>query len=153
MDESLRSVILMKADKEPFARKLGIRLLDFREGYAQVEMKVTEKLTNILGSLHGGAIFSLVDEAFQIGSNSYGTVAVALNMSISYLKSAKMGDLLTAEAREIQSSKRTAHFEISVTDQEGRLIACSHATAYKKNQPLPFLQNQRSCLPRKRGKG
>jgi acyl-CoA thioesterase len=146
MNESVKSAIRSKADEEPFARKLGLRLVDFDDGYARVEMNVTEDLTNILGMLHGGAIFSLVDEAFQIGVNASGTTSVALNMSISYLKSARIGDRLTAEAREIQSTRKTAHYEVQVTDQEGRLIACSHATAYRKNESLPFLSAKKGRL-------
>lgn len=142
MDEAVRRAMRSKVKEEPFARKLGLRLVDFKEGYARVDMDVSEDLTNILGLLHGGAIFSLVDEAFQVGVNAHGTVSVALNMSISYLKSARIGDCLTAEAREIQSTRRTAHYEILVTDQDGQLIACSHATAYRKSKPLSFLPDQ-----------
>ncbi len=139
MEESLKKAIEARVKEEPFASKLGLRLIDFHEGYARVEMDVTPDLANSLGTLHGGAIFSLVDEAFQVAGNSHGTVAVALNMSISYLISPEHGSRLTAEAREFHCTKKTAHYEIKVTDEKERLIATCQALTYRKGDPLPFL--------------
>ena len=82
--------------REPFGQILGIRLKDLKPGYALVEMDVTERFQNSLGLVHGGAIFSLMDQAFQAAANSHGTVAVALNMNISYFRPPKFGCLLRA---------------------------------------------------------
>ncbi len=139
MEESLREALQARIKDEPYSRKLGIRLIDFHEGFARVEMDVTLDLANILGMSHGGAIFSLADEAFQIACNAHGSVAVALNMGISYLATPKLGSRLTAEAREVHRTKKTAHCEIKVTDEKDRLIATSQALAYLKGDPLPFL--------------
>jgi acyl-CoA thioesterase len=139
MKESLKKAIRAQAEREPYSGKLGMRLIDFHEGFAKVEMDVTPELTNILGMFHGGAIFSLIDEAFQVAGNSHGTVAVALNMSISYLAAPEIGSRLTAEAREFHRTRRTAHYEIKVTDDKEKLIATSQALTYRKGDPLPFL--------------
>ncbi len=138
MNKTLRKNFLNRVREEPMARKLGLRLVALDEGYCRVEMDVTEELANIFGMFHGGAIFSLVDEAFQAAANSHGTVAVALNLSITYLAPAEMGSRLTAEAREIHRTRRTGNYEIRVTDDSGRLIASSQALAYRKGEPLPF---------------
>lgn len=69
-------------------------------------MVFTPDMENIFGMAHGGAIFSLMDAAFEIASNSHGTMAVALNMSINYLASPEKGATLTAEAREINRTKK-----------------------------------------------
>jgi acyl-CoA thioesterase len=80
MDTRVKEAIFRKVEKGPFAQKFGIRLIDLNEGYSKVEMKFTPDMENILGAAHGGALFALIDEAFETASNSHGTVAVALNM-------------------------------------------------------------------------
>ncbi len=139
MEESLKKAIQSRAEKEPYSAKLGIRLIDFYEGFAKAEMDVTSDLTNILGTCHGGAIFSLIDEAFSVAGNAHGLVAVALNMTISYLATPEIGSRLTAEAREFHRTRRTAHYEVKVTDDKEKLIATCQALTYIKGDPLPFL--------------
>ncbi len=121
-------------DREPFARKLGIRLIDCAPGYARVEMTPTEEMGNLFQMVHGGAIFSLIDEAFQVACNAHGTLAVALGLSISYLKAPTMGVSLQAEAREVSRNPRIATYEITVKNENGNLIATASATAYRKKE-------------------
>lgn len=139
MDDTLRAAFLDKASKEPFPRLLKIRLVDVDDGYALCEMSYTDDMDNIHGMAHGGAIFSLIDEAFEVSSNSHGTVAVALNMNVSYVKAARKGSILRAESRETNKSRRTATYYITVSDDEG-LVAICQALVYRKNEPLPFVQ-------------
>ena len=87
MDEKVRNAILKQIEKEPFGKKFGLQLKEMREGYAKVEMLFTQDMENMFGMAHGGAIFSLIDAAFEVASNSHGTMAVALNMNINYLAS------------------------------------------------------------------
>jgi acyl-CoA thioesterase len=46
---------------------------------------------------------------------------------------------LRAEARQLSQTKRTANFDIRVTDDQDRLIATCQALAYRTGKPLPFL--------------
>ena len=139
MDESVRKALWSNTQECPYSSKLGLRVIEIDKGYSRMEMDVHPDLFNIYGTLHGGAIFSLIDEAFQAASNAHGTTAVALNMTISYLAAPKSESRLTAEARELHLTRRTGHYEIKVTDDQGRLIATCQALAYRKGQPLPFL--------------
>ena len=106
MDEKVRSAIVRQFKKESFSKKIGLQLADVREGYAKVEMRFMSDLENMFGMAHGGAIFSLIDAAFEVASNSHGTMAVALNMNINYLASPEKGALLIAEAKEINRTKK-----------------------------------------------
>jgi len=139
MDEKVREAFFRQVEKEPFAKKFGIKLIDLDEGYSKVEMKLTPDLENILGLAHGGAIFALIDEAFETASNSHGTIAVALNMNITYLSSPPSGSRLTAEAREFSRTQKTASYDIKVVDDQDNLIASCQALVYRKGKPLPFL--------------
>lgn len=141
MDEKVRQAIFQQIDKEPFGKKFGIRLVDIQEGYARVEMRFTADMENMFGMAHGGAIFSLIDAAFEVASNSHGTMAVALSMNVNYLTSPLRGATLTAEAKEINKTKRTAAYDIRATDDAGKLLASCQALVYRLEKPLPFLAN------------
>ncbi len=138
MDEARKRAFIQAASKEPFARAMHIRLVEVDEGYAACEMEYGECMDNMHGVAHGGAIFSLIDEAFEISSNSHGTVAVALNMNVTYVKPAAKGSVLRAESRETSGGRKTATYSITVRDGEG-LVAVCQALVYRKKDQLPFL--------------
>jgi acyl-CoA thioesterase len=138
MEEEKKARYFKKVDEEPFARLLDIRLKDVSEGYALVEMEYSSAMDNIYSNAHGGAIFSLIDEAFEISSNSHDRVSVALNMNVTYMKPPTRGTILTAESRETHRTRRTASYYITVKDDEG-LIAVCQALVYRKDRAIPFL--------------
>jgi acyl-CoA thioesterase len=141
MDETKKAAYFRKVTGEPYARLLGLTLVDVGEGYALCEMEYTEALDNIYGSAHGGAIFSLIDEAFEISSNSHDRISVALNMNVTYMKPPVKNRRLRAESKETHRSNRTASYYITVSDDEG-LIAVCQALVYRKKDPIPFLEQQ-----------
>jgi acyl-CoA thioesterase len=140
MEEHVISAIKRQVEKESYARKMGLRLLELCPGRAIVEMTPQDDNENIFGMIHGGAIFSLIDEAFQVSCNVYGTVAVALNMTITYHQVPGKKSILRAESREIHRSRKTATYDIKVKDDQGVLIASCMAVAYRKSDKLPFLE-------------
>jgi acyl-CoA thioesterase len=103
-------------------------------------MKLTPDMENFLGTAHGGALFALIDEAFETASNSHGTVAVALNMNITYISSPSLKSRLIAEAREFNRTQKTAVYEIKLFDDQHNLIASCEALVYRKGTPLSFLK-------------
>lgn len=139
MDQETRERFFEQVEREPFARKLGLRLLEVEPGRAVVEMAPQADAANIFGMVHGGAIFSLIDEAFQVSCNAYGTVAVALSMTLTYHAPPDPNATLRAESTEVHRSRKTGTYLIRVTDEGGTLIATCQALAYRKGQPLPFL--------------
>ena len=141
MDDPVVASLFERVGEEAYAQKLGMRLLELERGRAVGEMKAGEDTTNILGMIHGGAIFSLIDEAFQTSCNSHGTIAVALNMTITYHQPPKLKSTLRAESIEIHRSQKTASYEISVKDEKNALIASCIALAYRKKDRLPFLSS------------
>lgn len=134
--------ISKRVKEEPFTQLLGMELKDIGPGHSVVEMTLRPEMENILGMAHGGAIFALIDEAFETASNSHGTVAVALNMNITYISSPPMGTLLRAEAREISLTRRTASYLINVTDAQNQLVATCQALVYRKEEKLPFIEGK-----------
>lgn len=138
MERPVEDALLAQARGEPYAKTLGMEPLEVRKGYAKVKMKILPEFCNIFGSCHGGAIFSLMDEAFQLACNSHGTLAVALHVGISYHSPPSIGSRLVAEAKEIHLGRRTGNYLIEVRDEKGQLVASCQAMAYRKNTTLPF---------------
>ncbi len=142
MKDRIISSFFKRVENEAYARKLGMRLLDLSPGRAIVEMALRDDMTNIFGMTHGGAIFSLIDEAFQASCNAHGTVAVALNVAVTYHQPPEMKSILRAESKEIHRSKKTGTYDIKVTDEKNNLIASCKALAYRKKDKLPFLDEE-----------
>jgi len=136
--KDVSAAILEASRREPYACKMGMRCLEVAPGRCRVEMAVTPDMVNLFGTAHGGAVFSLVDEAFQIAANAGGVVAYALNLSVTYVSASVPGDVLVAEGREIAVTRRTSTYEVRVVRQSGDLVAVAQALAYRKGGPSPF---------------
>lgn len=128
--------IFQRIRQDPYARFLGIELLELREGYSRVAMTIEQHMLNFHGIPHGGVIFSLADTAFAAAGNSHGQVAVALNVSINFLAAVPLGTRLFAEATEESLGRRTALYRLAVTTEGGKPVALCHGTVYRKNQLL-----------------
>ena len=126
-------------EQEPYAKMMGLKLVEVGPGTALVELKLSENTKNIFGVTHGAAVFSLIDGAFEVAANSHGTVAVALNVNVSYINPSTPGDTLRAEAREVSRSRKISSYRIEVKNDKGDLIATCQAMAYRKKDPLPFM--------------
>jgi acyl-CoA thioesterase len=140
MEEKVKKAIFQAVENEPFAKVLNMKLINLDLGRSTVEMTFDqESMSNIYDRAHGGAIFALIDEAFETASQTHGTIAVALNVNIQYIASPKPGKVLQANAKEISGTRKTASYEINVTDQDGQLIAVCQALAYRTGKPIPFV--------------
>ena len=140
MDQKVSKAIYGAVEKEPFANVLKINLVKLELGYSLVEMIYDPaQMDNIYKRAHGGAVFALIDEAFETACQTDGTIAVALNVNVTYVSSPESGVRLRAEAKQASQTKKTAAFDIKVTDQNDNLIATCSALAYRTGKPIPFL--------------
>lgn len=136
MRNTISSALRAKLASDPFARHLGIELIEVAPGYAKVGMDIRPEFETIHEVTHGGAIFSLADAAFAVASNAGNRVSLALNMNITYHQGTRAGDRLTAEAREKHAGGRTATYLIEVRDQREALVATVQAVVYRKDKPV-----------------
>ena len=120
--------------KDRFAKQCGIELVSVEAGRACTRMRVTAEHLNSVGIVQGGAIFTLADFAFAAASNSHGTVAVAINVSISFLKATSSG-ILTAEAKETSRNPKLGTYTVDVRDETGELVATFQGMVYRKTTP------------------
>jgi acyl-CoA thioesterase len=113
------------------AETLGIKALETRDGYSKVSMKVEKIHTNALGFTHGGAVFSLADYAFAHACNYGDKVAVAVQVSINFLRPTTEGDVLVAEAERVSDGKTTGLYNVTVR-KEDKIVAFFTGLAFKK---------------------
>jgi len=130
--EAVRQHVL----QDPFARFLGIDLLELREGYSRTSLTIADHMMNFHGLPHGGVIFSLADAAFAAACNSHGQAAVALDVNLSFVASVTVGTCLIAEATEEHLGRRTGLYRLAVTTAEGTLVALGQGTAYRRSRLL-----------------
>jgi len=121
--------------RDRFAAAAGIRLEEARPGYARTRMKVGEAHLNGADVVQGGAVFTLADLAFAVACNSHGTLALAVDVTISFLRPTRTGSLV-AEAFEVARSRRLSRCEVKVVDDAGEPVALFHGTAFVKDEPL-----------------
>jgi len=105
------------------AQAQGIIIEMVGPGRASLTMTVTKSMSNGHGIGHGGFVFLLADTAFAYACNSYNQRCVAQACSIAYLRPARLGARLRADAREVQRVDRSGIYDISVTDETGAAIA------------------------------
>ena len=122
---------------DQFAARNNIELLEAGNGCAKAKMTLYPHHLNGLGTVHGGAIFTLGDFVFAAACNSHGTVSVALNVSITFMKAATTGTLW-AEAREISKNFKVGSYSVEIKDDQGELVAQFQGLAYRKKDKLPF---------------
>jgi len=136
MEDNFIEKLKQASEDGLFSQHLGIRPVEVKPGYAKVELVVKDEHLNLHGTCHGAVIFAALDEAFQLASNSHGTAAMALSVSINYLRAAKKGDVLTAEASEMDKTRRTGNYKFLVLNQNGESITYGQGIVYRKDDEL-----------------
>jgi acyl-CoA thioesterase len=123
-------------EKDYFSKWLGIEILEIKEGYSKIKMTIRNEMVNGFGIVHGGVTFSLADSAFAFACNNRNNLSVALDTSINFMKPAHVGDVLTAEAKEIHNGKSTGLYQIFITNQNDHLIALFKGTCFRTGKKL-----------------
>lgn len=127
--------IKKRLQDDQYAERSGIELLSISPGRATARMPLQPHHLNGLGTVQGGAIFTLADFTFAAASNSHGTVAVAVNASITFMKAAQTGTLW-AEARELARNFKIGTYSVEIKDDQGELVAHFQGLAYRKKDKL-----------------
>jgi len=134
--DTLRSIFDKVNTEDTFSQRIGVKLIELLPGFARTTLPVTDETINIYQMAHGGAIFSIADQACEAAGNSFGEPAVALQQNIHFLAAGKSGDFLEATAKVIHRSNRTGLIEFEVRNQEGLLIAIGQQVIYFKKGNL-----------------
>jgi len=93
---------------------LGIDVVEHGPGWARARMTVRPDMVNGHDLAHGGLGFALADTAFACACNGWGAVTVAAGADITFVRPARAGDLLKADARVRNRSGRTGIYDVTV---------------------------------------
>lgn len=101
----------------------GMEIAEVDEGKAVLQLTVEAHHCNGHGICHGGVTFMLADSAFAFACNSRNQSTVAQSNSITYTAPGRLGDRLTADAREISLTGRSGIYDVTVKNQDDLVIA------------------------------
>jgi acyl-CoA thioesterase len=120
---------------DKFCEFIGVELIEVGTGRAKTKLEIKEHHLNGVGTIQGGALFTLADLAVAAAANSHGNIAVVINANISYMKAVSEGTLY-AEAAEESLNPKLGTYSVKVTNQTGELIVILQGMAYRKKELL-----------------
>jgi len=113
----------------PMMNTLGIRIKEIGESHAIIEVMISGIHGNYFGGAHGGLLATLVDTAafFPRPLLPSGRACTTTNLSITYVRPAVAGDILTARSELVHLGRRLASVTVTILNQKQKLVA--HGTA------------------------
>jgi len=130
------SVVGHMMENDFFSQWMGVEVLEVKEGYSRIRMTIRKEMVNGFGIVHGGLPFSLADSAFAFACNNRNNLSVALDVTITFMKAVNVGDVLTAEAKEIHNGRSTGVYLIQVTNQRSDHVALFKGTCFRTGKTL-----------------
>lgn len=135
-DEVAQACARRMLAEDAASRMMGMQLLEVRPGYARLSMPVRADMLNGFKMMHGGFTFTLADSAFAFACNAYNKMTVAQSCDVDFTNAAKEGDVLTAECREALRRGRSGIYDVTVTNQDGAVIALFRGKSRTLGPPL-----------------
>jgi acyl-CoA thioesterase len=83
--DKLKAIFDKVNREDTFSQRIGVKLIELLPGFARTTLPITGETINIYQMAHGGAIFSIADQACEAAGNSFGEPAVALQQNIHFL--------------------------------------------------------------------
>jgi uncharacterized protein (TIGR00369 family) len=124
--ESLRPLIgtTMAQSPSPLGRWLGGTLRDVHDDGLSVEYVVREEMTNPVKMLHGGVISAMIDDLIGMTLMLMtGDYHASISLSVDFLRSARVGDIVVCRSRVIRQGRSVVHAEATLTQPDGKLLA------------------------------
>jgi len=122
--------------KGTYLEFLGFRLVDWRDGFARLEMPVRSEHRNTVDYLHGGVIASLLDIAGAV-SGSYGSsaeyVSVTVNLNTNFI-TPHQGSTVVAEGELIRRSGTLFFAQAKLFDPSKNILCATATGTYKPRQ-------------------
>lgn len=129
-----KEIVDRMMQNDAFSKWLGIEVLEVGEGISTLRMAVRAEMLNGFDVLHGGITYSLADSSLAFASNAYGRRSMSIETSISHTVPCKIGDVLTTKTVERSLSNRIGIYDISVLNQENKVVALFKGTVYRSDK-------------------
>lgn len=125
-------------NEDRFAKSIGAQLVEVREGYARARLTITELHLNGAGVCQGGVIYTLADLAFAAVANCHGILSLGISNTITFIKSAQLGETINAECIEQVNHHRLPYCDIKVSNEQGETLAIMTGLAYRMKKDFEF---------------
>lgn len=122
-DSQAHAIADLLKSRETMGAEWGIEIEEVRRGYARIAAVINGAMLNGYDMAHGGALFTLADQAFAYACNSHNALTVGQSATIHFLSPARQGDRVVAEAREVMIAGRSGTYAITLRTEDGRDIA------------------------------
>ncbi|XP_070840101.1 acyl-coenzyme A thioesterase 13-like [Chaetodon trifascialis] len=131
---TLKQIMKTMTNSPGFDRVLTkVDVLSASPGKVVCEMKVEEEHTNRGGTLHGGLTATLVDiiSTVAIMNTERGAPGVSVDMNITYMNAAKIGEDVLITAQVLKQGRTLAFATVDLTSKvTGKLIAQGRHTKH-----------------------
>jgi acyl-CoA thioesterase len=131
-----KEVLAIMTKGDQFSKWLGLEIDAIETGYCKLHYVVRKDMLNGFENIHGGILFSAADSAFAFACNSHGIITVALDVSITFTRPVKEGEVLSVEAMEVHLGNKTSVYDIRTTNAEGKIVALFKGTAYRTGKEI-----------------
>ncbi|HQU93689.1 MAG TPA: PaaI family thioesterase [Pyrinomonadaceae bacterium] len=128
--EERRQFAADKLNNLPFAKLMGMRLVDMRPNEAVIEIEMRDDLKQPSGVLHGGVTATLIDTAMAFAVRTYLTdtePTATIDLTAHYLRPHTEGKAICT-ARVVRPGKRIFTVSAEVHNETGKLIATGLST-------------------------
>lgn len=132
--EKAAEIVDKMFSNDAFSQWLGIERLSVEPGRCILRMRIRSEMTNGFKIAHGGISYSLADSALAFAANGHGVQSLSIDTSINHLKPIRIDDVITAEAEEISVTRRTAIYQVSITNQDGEKVAVFKGVVYRTDR-------------------
>ncbi len=133
LDESLKNKAREGFAKVPFARLLGMEMIDISHGEAILKLEMRDELRQPQGILHGGATASIIDTAMAfavITCLAENEKATTVDLTVHYLRPVSKGAIVCT-AKVVRAGRRILTVSAECADAEGKLTATALSTYAK----------------------
>lgn len=137
MEVKTPSFAIAMMERDRASESLGMVVQLSEPGHAVVSMPVREDMLNGFAITHGGFVFAVADTAFAIACNDGHAVTVAAGADITFLATTTAGDTLSADAGVRSVAGRSGIYDVTVTDQNGTVVAEFRGRSRRTTLPVP----------------
>ena len=130
LDKEIYHQLVQMLEKNEYIKLLGIEILNLSKGYCKGRMKVSSKILNPYGMLHGGSLYSLADIIGGVAACTYGKFVTTVSGNMNFLLPAVQIEYIYCEAKMVRQGSHLAVYDVILMDDKGNILQNSSFTFY-----------------------
>ena len=121
-ENAIREKLIKELYENQYNQFIGFEILELSSTYSKSRIKFSERLLNNYGSIHGGALLSLVDVMAGATASMSGHYVTTVSANLNFLLPAVNTEYIYCECMKLKTGKHILVFDIRVTDDKGNLL-------------------------------